>query len=164
MVLHATHYTFVGTLGDLDGLVVGEWDGRDVVVLVEAKHNMNSSWSKATSELFHAHAYWDRLCALDPDVEPDPAVLRDYFELRVADYKHCTVMYALGGVLFSTDLPTSKPPLKTQWFHVRANARGRFTAQLWAGQVAPTGGSAGGAEPLAGTIPIGSPTKKHRME
>jgi hypothetical protein len=131
-VIHAMHYTFRGIAsGDLDGMVVGTWAGHDVVVLVEAKHNMNTCWSQAKKALFQANEYWHRLCALDPDIEDDTDVLYDYAKLRVADYKHRTVMFALGGYMFSRYLPSTKPPLQTPWFHVASNPNGMFTATLW---------------------------------
>ena len=65
-------------------MVVGLWEDKEVVVLVEAKHNMDSCTTKAKAELFAAGAYWTKLVELiDSD---DEGMLADYNELQVERY------------------------------------------------------------------------------
>eukprot|EP00955_Chlamydomonas_euryale_P076905 362819-Chlamydomonas_euryale.AAC.3 len=65
VIVHPTKYIFKGRIGDLDGMVVGVWRGQEVVVLVEAKHNMDTCASKARTELLSAGAYWKELAEME---------------------------------------------------------------------------------------------------
>jgi len=130
VIIKAMRYVYEGAVADLDGLVVGQFNDEEVVVLCEAKHNMNSGIRKAQVELFASQRYWEQLCGLDPQ---DPAVdegrLADYVNLEVADNKSRRVMLAFGGAMFSQDIAENKlRGLVTPWFYVSANPAGKFVA------------------------------------
>ena len=64
-VIIPSRYTYQSTAGDLDGLVVGQWEGRMVVVLVEAKHNMDTQCRQAQKELFLSLDHWEEFNAIE---------------------------------------------------------------------------------------------------
>eukprot|EP00955_Chlamydomonas_euryale_P117108 366455-Chlamydomonas_euryale.AAC.2 len=99
VIVHATEYIFKGWIGDLDGMVVGGWRGQEVVVLVEAKHNMDACALKARTELLSAGAYWKELAKMEGS--DDESVLSDYAQLHMEKFKHRSIMYAFGGSKFS---------------------------------------------------------------
>eukprot|EP00195_Chlamydomonas_chlamydogama_P003805 CAMPEP_0202919708 /NCGR_PEP_ID=MMETSP1392-20130828/76475_1 /ASSEMBLY_ACC=CAM_ASM_000868 /TAXON_ID=225041 /ORGANISM="Chlamydomonas chlamydogama, Strain SAG 11-48b" /LENGTH=335 /DNA_ID=CAMNT_0049613165 /DNA_START=219 /DNA_END=1226 /DNA_ORIENTATION=- len=130
VIIKAMRYAYEGAVADLDGLVVGQFNDEEVVVLCEAKHNMNNGIRKAQVDLFASQRYWEQLCGLDPQ---DPAVdegrLADYVNLEVADNKSRRVMLAFGGAMFSQDIAENKlRGLVTPWFYVSANPAGKFVA------------------------------------
>ena len=130
VVIHSTRYVFQGKSGDLDGMVVGSLHGKDVVVLVEAKHNMDSCATKAKSELFDAGAYWAELVQLAPDSDTDESVCADFIHLQVERYKQHSIMFAFGGSKFSAEtVVKSFEKIATPWFRVVANSAGKFTAE-----------------------------------
>eukprot|EP00798_Chlamydomonas_sp_ICE-L_P028966 gene28966-32156_t len=125
------HLIYQGTTGDLDGLVIGRWKAKDVVVVVEAKHNMDSAYTKARKELLDSAAYWEQLVALDPSLpeDVDTAIASDYVALQVADNKDCMVMFALGAIKFSDDTASRRfCNLRMPWLRVVPNPAGRFLA------------------------------------
>jgi hypothetical protein len=102
VIVKRSHYTYEGSVGDLDGMVVGTFDGEKVVVFCEAKHNMDSDYKKAQQELFSSLVYWEKLCKLNlEDEETDQAEIDDYHELQVEKYKDYKPMFAFGGCKFS---------------------------------------------------------------
>ena len=54
-----TSYSWKGTIGDLDGLVIGNLEGHPIYVLVEAKHNMDANKRKASEQLLTSSRYFD---------------------------------------------------------------------------------------------------------
>ncbi len=125
-------YEFQGAGGDLDGMVVGRWQGDEVVVLCEAKHNMDSGYSKAKDELLASFKYWERLGALQPGEEVSDAELADMGALRVSEFKGRKVMLAFGGAKFS-DLTADRrlQGLSTPWFRVVPDLTGKYRACLF---------------------------------
>ncbi|GLC47494.1 hypothetical protein PLESTB_001822000 [Pleodorina starrii] len=132
-VIFDTRYTYQSTVGvgDLDGLVVGRHDGRDVVVLVEAKRNMGTHARKAQSQLFASVQTWEWLKELSAEErESDETVLADYQALHVADYCERAVVLAFGGSKFSESVVKKQfHNLKMPWIYVVANSAGTFKAQ-----------------------------------
>ena len=92
-------YNFDNEVGELDGLVAGTWNGEEVIVFVEAKHNMDNAWRKAKKQLSSALLYWKKLINIDLEREPDYAV--DYGGLCIKEYGHRKPMYAFGGAILS---------------------------------------------------------------
>ncbi|GLC70931.1 hypothetical protein PLESTF_001047900 [Pleodorina starrii] len=129
-VIFDTRYTYQSTVGDLDGLVVGCHDGCNVVVLVEAKHNMDTHARKAQSELFASVKTWEWLKGLSAEErESDETVLADYQALHVADYCERAVVLAFGGSKFSESVVKKQFNLQMPWIYVVANSMGKFKAQ-----------------------------------
>lgn len=88
-VILFSRYEFQGQQGDLDGLVWGVYKGEEVIVFIEAKHNMDSSWRKAKSELLNAHRYWQELLSVQiQDPSTDINVVADYMELCVEENRN----------------------------------------------------------------------------
>ena len=97
---------------------MGQYQGDDAAVLAEAKHNMDTSTSKARSEIFTAHAYWTKLCGASRD-ELNEEERADYDALHIEQHKHARVMFALGCMKFSdTVAARAFGDLKTPWFRV----------------------------------------------
>ncbi|EFJ50746.1 hypothetical protein VOLCADRAFT_88581 [Volvox carteri f. nagariensis] len=130
-VIFGTRYPYQSAVGDLDGLVVGRRDGRDVVVLVEAKHNMDTMAKKAQSELFASVKHWEWLKGLSADeLESDETVLADYQALHLAEYGERAVFLAFGGSKFSESVVKKQfNNLQMPWIYVVANSMGKFKAQ-----------------------------------
>lgn len=131
-VIHPSKYEYKFANGDLDGLVIGSWGGKEVVVLCKAKHNMDNNTAKARKELFASHKYWNELVTLDesnPNIDAD--MLEDYRALDIAANKGKVVMLAFGGFKFSQQIAKSKfGDIKTPWFMVVASADGCFNANF----------------------------------
>lgn len=129
-IIHGNRYEYMASAGDLDGLVVGTWEGEEVVVLIEAKHSMDASYLKAQKELIISKAYWAELVNLNPaDPEVDVNQLEDYDALQITRHKHRRVMCAYGAVRFSDHIAEKHFPKNEQWFKVVPNAAGKFTAE-----------------------------------
>ncbi|GLI70316.1 hypothetical protein VaNZ11_015271 [Volvox africanus] len=129
-VIFGTRYLYQSAVGDLDGLVVGRHDGRDVVVLVEAKHNMDTQARKAKSELFASVQTWEWLKGLSAEErESDETVLADYQALHLAEYSERAVVLAFGGSKFSESVVKKQFNLQMPWIYVVANSVGKFKAQ-----------------------------------
>jgi hypothetical protein len=130
-VIFGTRYPYRSAVGDLDGLVVGRYDGRDVVVLVEAKHNMDTQAKKAKSELFASVKHWESLKRLRAEErESDETVFADYQALHLAEYGERAVVLAFGGSRFSESTVEKQfINLQMPWIYVVANGVGKFKAQ-----------------------------------
>jgi hypothetical protein len=128
--IFGTRYPYKSAVGELDGLVVGRHDGRDVVVLVGAKHNMDTQARKAQSELFASVAHWEWLKRLSAEErESDESVLADYQALHLAEYGERAVVLAFGGSKFSESVVKKQFNLQVPWIYVVANSVGKFKAQ-----------------------------------
>ncbi|GLC35273.1 hypothetical protein PLESTM_000302100 [Pleodorina starrii] len=125
-----TQYDFKGEAGDLGALVVGRWEGKDVIVLVNAKNNMDTFYRKALAELSGAMRYWEKLKNLSAEeLEEEDALASDYHKLQLANYSSYSVMLAFGGNKFSKHVAQTKlAHLQTPWFYVVADPTGRFLA------------------------------------
>jgi hypothetical protein len=122
-------YVFQNETGDLDGMVAGKWKEEDVLVLCEAKHNMDTSYAKAKSELVTAKAYIERLRKVRIDEDSDDALVADYKALHVEEFAERKILFAFGGSRFSADVITKRfHDVDNPWFRVVANASGKFTA------------------------------------
>ena len=130
-VILPSRYEYEGHQGDLDGLVEGTYKGEEVVVFIEAKHNMDSCWSKAKSELLSAHQYWQELLELDRhDPNVDETLLADYVKLCVDKNRNKKTMFAFGGAKFSETFAKSKfQELHEECLHVVSDIRGNFIAK-----------------------------------
>ena len=135
-VVHPTKYEYQGIGGDLDGMVAGRWQGKEVVVLVAAKYGMDSGASRAKDELFSAAACLGKLVNMPPfdleDPDNDEGVYADYDQLQVARFNGHSLMLTFGGSKFSTQaVIKSLQNIALPWFCVVANASGRFMAEYW---------------------------------
>lgn len=95
-----TRYALKGAVGDVDGMVAGVFNKEQVIVFIEAKHNMDSSFSTAKSQCFATLRFWEDLCASDPS-DLDENLASDYNTLCVAKFKEYRPMFAFGGLRFS---------------------------------------------------------------
>lgn len=129
-IIQASRYEYQSIGGDLDGMVVGKWMGKEVVVLVEVKHNMDSNATKAKNELFAAEKYWVQLTQLVPGPNTDDLLLGDYRELQVGRYKEHSIIFAFGGSKFSPEAVSKHfGGVATPWFRVVVNSAGKFVAE-----------------------------------
>lgn len=121
-------YTFQGSNGDLDSLVSGKLGPKEVVVLVEAKHNMDTNWRMAQKEMFANLEYWEQLCNLTPaDLEDNEDLCQDYVALHVESLKDKEVLLAFGGAMFSPATVQARFRfVKKPCFMINTNATGRF--------------------------------------
>lgn len=98
-----TSYEWKGTIGDLDGLVIGNLEGHPIYVLVEAKHNMDANIGKAKFQLKTSSDYFDNYLLLetrDEDEDEDEAFEEDRDEVQIDNIKGRTRYWAFGGVQF----------------------------------------------------------------
>jgi hypothetical protein len=138
-IISASRYNFDAWNGDVDGVVVGTWQGSEVVVLIEAKHNMDTSSSKAVRALKSAHEYWRLLVGADTSSDfTDEIMQTDYDELQIAANKGRAVMYALGSALMSDTtakqldrcIENDRRLAVAGWFSVQPS-NGHFAATQW---------------------------------
>ena len=104
-VILPSRYEYAEQPGDLDGLVQGIHNGSEVVVFVEAKHNMDSCWRKAQTQLLNAHEHWQELLKVnlqDLSDEVDDSLITGYLKLGVEEDRSKKVMFAFG---FQSHLP-----------------------------------------------------------
>lgn len=126
--IHSTRYVYEAHSGDLDGLVSGVYQGDRVLVLIEAKHNMDSTWRKAQSELFDSVEYIEELRKLDLDTADD-AQIADYKALQIENSSGHRLMIAFGGSKFSQETAEKHfKHIRLPWFHVSFNSEGQFIA------------------------------------
>lgn len=119
------NYDYESYSGDLDGLVVGKWKNREVIVFCEAKHNMNTSWKKASTQLFDSLKYWEQLTVTN--IEEDSIFAEDYKELHVKEHGHRVPMFAFGCVMLSSETKEKlKSDIHTPCFFVTPNTEGVF--------------------------------------
>ena len=129
-----TCYEFQSAVGELDGLVVGRWRGRDVVVLVKATRDMNRWGRKAWSELCASVKHWSSLKeSSSQERDSDETLRADYQALRVAECGERDVVLALGCETFSESVFTRYFEfgfdMKTPWIYVAADSARNFTAR-----------------------------------
>ena len=120
-------YNFENEVGQLDGLVAGTWNSEEVIVFVEAKHNMDNAWKKAKKQLRSALSYWKKLIDIDLQEEPDYAV--DYDELRTKEYGNRKPMYAFGGAILSPKIISKLDDQCVPCFFITPNPDGRFVVE-----------------------------------
>jgi len=128
-IIISRSYSFLAALGQLDGLVVGKFNGEDVVVLIKTKPNMDYGFSKVKSELIHLKEYWRYLSTVETtELEDDECLIDDYTVLRVSEFKNRKMMYAIGGYNFSDETRNkwSKTETETSWFRVISNNFDQF--------------------------------------
>lgn len=104
VVIVSSRYDFEDCVGGVVGLVTGMWRGEEVVVIIEAKHDMDTRTSKAMKELKNSHAYWRTLVRAGVDgttTTMSDAMRNDYTQLSIAENKDKRVMYAVGGPILS---------------------------------------------------------------
>lgn len=97
-----TSYSWKGTNGDLDGLVIGNLEGHPIYVLVEAKHNMDANRRKASEQLLTSSRYFDE-CLLSETRDNDEQAAKeeeDRIAVQIDKLKDRTRYWAFGGVQF----------------------------------------------------------------
>ena len=132
-IIYEARYTYLGHTGDLDGLVLGRFQDKSVVVLIEAKHNMSNQVTKARSELFSSENYIRELRNLDNGAEDvDSDMFADYRALRIDEYRDHEIMFAFGGLVFSDEAAARLAHIRTPWFRVVPDTSAKkFVATLW---------------------------------
>jgi hypothetical protein len=120
-------YDFENEIGVLDGLVAGTWNNEEVIVFVEAKHNIDIAWKKAKKQLRSTLSYWQKLIGTDPEKEPDYAV--DYNELLIKEYGNRKPMYAFGSAVISPKIISNLANPHVPCFFVTPNTDGRFVVE-----------------------------------
>jgi len=95
-----TSYEWKGTVGYLDGLVIGNLEGHPIYVLVEAKHNMDANIGKAKGQLKTSSDYFDNYLLLETTRDEDEAVEEDRDEVQIDNLKGRTRYWAFGGFQF----------------------------------------------------------------
>ena len=115
-IVHRSHYQFAAKhRGDVDGVVVGELNGKRHVVLCEAKHNVTAQLKSAKSELIKAKNRWEELCELSAESgDLDSSDRQDFEALRIADFRDYSIMFAVGGTTF----PPSGLAFRQSWIAV----------------------------------------------
>lgn len=69
-IVHRLRYQFAAKhRGDIDCVVVGELNGKQHVVLCEAKHDVTTHIRSAKSELIKAKCRWGQLCELSAELD-----------------------------------------------------------------------------------------------
>jgi hypothetical protein len=109
--------------GDVDGLVLGCMDGRRVLVVCEAKYNMSSHYIEAINQLHsNVERVEDLFCG---DDEMNKYRKKDVEALKEeglpSNLQDVTIMYALGGTVFTDDVRK----------HVRSKLWGRNLKSAW---------------------------------
>lgn len=95
-------YSFDNEVGELDGLVAGTWNNEEVIIFVDAKHDMENTWKKSKKQSHSTLLYWKKLIDINLEKEPDYEV--DYVELRIKEYGNRKPMYAFGGTKIPLDI------------------------------------------------------------
>lgn len=81
----------------MDGLVAGFLGNEKVIAFCESKHNMDSNYNKAKTQLCHTLKNWEKLTAATrEDLDDDPNLRMDYDELQVETYRNYNPMFADG--------------------------------------------------------------------
>jgi hypothetical protein len=88
--------------GDVDGIVYAHVSGKDVLVFVEAKHNVDGRWSQAVKELDVVEGHWFKLKALEVSAMSGQQ-LADYNAMGLDRYHEAEVWCAVGGTGFSEE-------------------------------------------------------------
>lgn len=110
-------------INETDVIVTGLLDGAEVIILGEAKLNMENEWEDAVIQVKNDLERWNRLIHLSSDEDKkkiDSQDRKDIKSLKIAKFKHCTVCLAMGGLKFPESL---KPAISKrfggrQWLYV----------------------------------------------
>lgn len=125
-IVIAERYELKGTRGDVDGMVVGMHKGKNVVVFIEAKTNMDSCFKKCKEQLVLLKNYWQDLC--DQSDEITDALICDKDKLKVDDYATYIPMFAFAGKKFSAEMQAKASKLETPTICVVPIDAGGFKA------------------------------------
>ena len=97
MIIKSCRYEYQSFPSDLDGLVAGFLGNEKVIAFCESKHNMDSNYNKAKTQLCHTLKNWEKLTAATrEDLDDDPNLRMDYDELQVETYRNYNPMFADG--------------------------------------------------------------------
>ena len=97
-IIFGSRYEFQGEAGGVDGLVVGCYKHKKVVVMIFVAKTL----TKARCEAKNAQQYWKRL-ASTPMVDLEDAEIADYVALEIEDYGEYEILVVLNGNLQSID-------------------------------------------------------------
>jgi len=132
-------HTQQGRPGDVDGIVIGEYRGQEVVVICEAKTNVQADVGNAVRQVRANAERWGDLCEAscggdssdDAITQADrEAGAKDLAALRVAELRGRRVMLAIGGQVFPSDLDGGiTKRLGAEWISVRMDG---MTAEVHA--------------------------------
>ncbi|KAK9839051.1 hypothetical protein WJX74_008490 [Apatococcus lobatus] len=129
VIILPSRYIFKSAAGDLDGLLAGHFKNKPVIVLVEAKHNMDTLWKKAKDQLFQAKHHCERLASSVAE-ELDESDLADYKAMQMNNLRDNRVMFGFGGLNFSKEIVNKHlANIQIGCFYVQANTSGRFVTK-----------------------------------
>lgn len=124
----AVSYIFVGNTGDIDGLVLGDFKGLPIYVLIEFKHNMDGNRKTAIRQLKNSTDYLLELLANtnDEEVGSVERVLcqSDKEALQIERLRDRTCYWGFGGVQFNA--PEKLPMKGKNCFTIRPNHDNKF--------------------------------------
>jgi hypothetical protein len=93
--------------GELDGMIVGkDEDGKNTVVFVETKSDMNSGWRVAQEQMLHTVAHWRFLKEIISDEYSKDDIVKyskDIETLKVRAFKDYRIKCAFGANEFSQE-------------------------------------------------------------
>lgn len=111
--------------GDIDGVVSGKHDGKDIIVFIEVKQNLDSGAdrSKAVDQMQRNLSLWYDLCnPSENEIDTnDSNFQEDYDQLQVQKCKNYEVWCAFGAYKFSDQSIESKifKKIKNPSFYLR---------------------------------------------
>ena len=117
-----------GIINETDAIVTGVLHGKKVLVIGEAKLNMEKEWYSATQQVQNSHERWKMLCEEFQSMKYGEQISeedqRDIDALKVEEYHHLDVVLALGGLKFPETLKVkiTKRLGGKQWLYARKAA------------------------------------------
>lgn len=114
-----------GIINETDAIVTGVLHGKKVLVIGEAKLNMEKEWYAATQQVQNSRERWRMLCEEFQTMRRGEQISeedrRDIEALKVEEFYHLEVVLALGGLKFPESLKTkiTKRLGGKQWLYAR---------------------------------------------
>ncbi len=108
-------YEVENSIGDIDCVVEGEFEGRQVVIIGEAKMNIPQKKKLAADQLQVLLARWKDMYARLWEAKDDPDLAADIAELEVERLGERPIVFAVGGLVF--------PPEDDEYFTKRFGNR-----------------------------------------
>lgn len=116
---------------EVDAIVLGVWVGREVMVLCESKHNMDTHVQQARKQLMRIRAYiLDLRMLVTSGSEMSTEQVKDCDALGVAGNMQREIMFAFGAVKFTQIAESQLSSVTVPWFKVVPNPSSRFIASI----------------------------------
>jgi len=100
-ILVSDRYYCKGIDSDFDGIVAFLDSGKQHILFIEAKHNVDRDYAKAKAQLARNVDYWSTLLEMSEQELTSPGMRKDYEFLQVDTYRSASVCRAIGGTMFS---------------------------------------------------------------